>query len=179
MADPRIQRTKNHVLATAGRLLTEDGARRLTYTRVAAEASVSRRTLYVYWPTIEFLIADVFSQREVAETPKTEDSTSSQRLTRFLESVRIGLQDPIENAALLSLLQEASRGKDSDDRLRQIMHARWNFFSSTVGPISADNYALLVGPLFYAQLVQRTQVTDQLIRRQVDFGLSELEELEV
>ena len=101
MADPRIQRTKNHVLAAAGRLLTENGARRLTYTRVAAEASVSRRTLYVYWPTIEYLIAEVFSQRELAETPGAEDSTSRQRMTRFLESVRAGLQDPIENAALI------------------------------------------------------------------------------
>jgi len=179
MADPRIQRTKNHVLAAAGRLLTENGARRLTYTRVAAEASVSRRTLYVYWPTIEYLIAEVFSQRELAETPGAEDSTSRQRMTRFLESVRAGLQDPIENAALLSLLQEASRGRESHDRLQEIMYTRWNVFSLTVGAISADNYALLVGPLFYAQLVQRIQVTDKLISRQVEFGLRELEPVEV
>ncbi len=63
MADPRIQRTRDHVLGVVRRMLATPSDVPLTFTSLAAEAEVSRRTLYTHWGTIDRLIAEAVTTR--------------------------------------------------------------------------------------------------------------------
>ena len=57
MADPRITRTKEHVLTVVHELLQQPGAE-ITFSTIALAAKVSRRTLYTHWGTVEAVVAD-------------------------------------------------------------------------------------------------------------------------
>ena len=57
MADPRIQRTNEHVLAVLRQLLRSPGEE-ITITSLSAASKVSRRTLYLHWGSIEAAVAD-------------------------------------------------------------------------------------------------------------------------
>lgn len=57
MPDPRIARTRLHVLTVLRRLLAGNGEE-ITLSTLATEAQVSRRTLYTHWGTVESAVAE-------------------------------------------------------------------------------------------------------------------------
>ena len=70
MSDPRITRTKQHVLGVLRVLLEKDGEE-ITLSSLAAEARVSRRTIYTHWGTIETAVAEaLFGETERAESDR-------------------------------------------------------------------------------------------------------------
>ncbi|MBR8742732.1 TetR family transcriptional regulator [Nocardiopsis sp. MG754419] len=66
---------RTEVLATAGRLLMEEGIRAVTFERIAREAGASKTTLYKWWPSPGALAAEAFfAESEPAlEFPETGD----------------------------------------------------------------------------------------------------------
>ena len=172
MNDPRIRRTKDHVLAAAERLMTSGAPQPITYTSLARESTVSRRTIYIHWPTIDAIFADILARRLAERFDELTDKSLVEKLTKFLHSLRAGLNDPLESTALLTVMQDASRGEDADVRLRDITAERLLLFRTRVGSISPENFSLLVGPLFMTALILRQPITDRLLTEQVAFGLS-------
>lgn len=171
MVDPRITRTKASVLAAAERLMIDDDTSTITITALASESTVSRRTIYTYWPTIDAVLADVLSRKLAERFEDLSDLSVLDRLTKFLQSVRAGMTDPLESTALLKVVLDASSGEDGDRRLHDITAGRLNLFCTHVGSISAENFAQLVGPLFTTALVLRQPISDDLMAKQIAFGM--------
>jgi len=172
MNDPRIRRTKDHVLAAAERLMIKTDPEPITYTSLARESTVSRRTIYIHWPTIDAIFADILARRLTDRFSDLSELTLGERLTRFLESLRAGLDDPVESTALLAVVLDASRTHEADARMHDIAAERLQLFRAHVGSISPENFALLVGPFFTTALVLRQPVSDTLVAAQVAFGMS-------
>ena len=174
MNDPRIRRTKDHVLAAAERLMTSDAAGPLTYSSLARESTVSRRTIYIHWPDLDAVVAEVLARQLARRFENLDDLSVIDRLTQFLESVRAGMSDPLESTALLTVVLDASRSHEAEERLREITAGRLTLFRAHVGSISPENFAMLVGPIVTTALVLRQPVTDNLMSRQIEFGMSVL-----
>ena len=171
MIDPRIARTKQTVLAAAERLMVDDDTTNITFTSLARESTVSRRTIYAYWPTIDAVIADVLSRKLAERFEDLGDLTTLDRLTKFLQSVRAGMVDPLESTALLKVVLDASSGEDGDRRLHAIVEGRLVLFRTHVGSISPENFAQVVGPLFTTALVLRMPISDDLMAKQIALGM--------
>ena len=93
MSDPRIMRTKQHVLGVLRELLNRDGEE-ITLSSLAAEARVSRRTIYTHWGTVESAVAEaLFDETESAEADRfrlvvTDTLRELPVLIRELEQLR-------------------------------------------------------------------------------------------
>src|SRR3546814_12955780 len=60
--DPRVVRTRRHVLAAARTVLVEEGWQRVTVTRVADRSGYARTTLYRHWPQRLDLLRDLITE---------------------------------------------------------------------------------------------------------------------
>ena len=172
MTDPRIRRTKDHVLAAAEKMMITKDAESISYASLARESTVSRQTICAYWPTIDAVVAEVLARRLSQRFEDLSGLTVVDRLTHFLDSLRSGLDEPIESTALLTVLVDASHSVEAEQRLIEFVEGRLMAFRAHVGSISPDNFAQLIGPLFTTALVLRQPITDKLMARQVAFGMS-------
>src|SRR5215469_18247976 len=57
--NPRVQSTRDRILAAARELLAETGPAGLTYSLLADRAGVTRQTLYRHWPAKSGLLVDM------------------------------------------------------------------------------------------------------------------------
>jgi AcrR family transcriptional regulator len=60
VTDPRVARTREHVLAAAGELLAEEGREGFSIDAVARRSGVARTTIYRHWPELGELLFDTF-----------------------------------------------------------------------------------------------------------------------
>jgi len=93
------------------------------------------------------------------------------RLMRFLESIRDSMEDPIESAALRTVIFNASRSEDAASRLENVTNGWLTFFRSSVGNVSPEDFAQLVGPLFSTRLIAGAPITDKLVLEQMRLGV--------
>ena len=79
---PRSERARRAVLATAARLIEEDGYSRLTIEAIARGARVSRQTVYRWWSSPAEIVLEALSEgaAEVAPAPETGALESDLRL---------------------------------------------------------------------------------------------------
>lgn len=165
--NPRVQRTKAHVLAVARDTLAEVGPAELTYTALCARSGVTRQTLYRHWPTREALLAEiVLTAADVAYPhPGTDPGTV---VTEYLQSLRAGMSDPSTAAALTSLAAYASTDPASDAALGAIVadrRAALNALLSDAGrQIDASEFAKLAGPVIFQCLIARVEPIDSFIQ---------------
>ena len=152
MSDPRIQRTREHVLSTVRRLLAEPASAPLTFTVLAAEAQVSRRTLYTHWGSIDRAISDAVTNSFGGDAEDFDGLTCFERLQRFLTSARDGMRDPVFAATVTTQIAKATRDPEAAASLREMNQAAIAKFN--VGP-SLDETSRL-GPLVSA--AQRDRV---------------------
>jgi TetR/AcrR family transcriptional repressor of mexJK operon len=68
--DPRARAKRDQILSGARRVFLRDGFAAASTDAIAAEARVSKRTLYVYYPSKEELFADVMRKLTI-ENPQT------------------------------------------------------------------------------------------------------------
>src|SRR6187431_2238601 len=108
MPDPRIERTRVHVLTTARALLAERNGEPLTFSRLAEAAQVSRRTLYTHWGSVERVIADAATFQPSVMPHDLAGLSKRELLTHLIESVRDRLADPVSHVAVTSLVAQAS-----------------------------------------------------------------------
>lgn len=171
MPDPRIERTRNHVLTTARRLLGEL-REPLTFTNLAAAAQVSRRTLYVHFGTVEKVISEALSIGDLDDAFDPAGLTLRQRLEEFLTHVRSTMSTPVTRVAMATLVNRAVHDDSAAAELRSLSEAQLTQFRELVGPISPDDYANLVGPIVYSQWVANEPASEALLRGLVERGIS-------
>jgi len=170
MADPRVQRTRQRVLDAARELLAGVGPMAFTYTLLSERAGVTRQTLYRHWPTPTELLADlVLAGPDVGyPSPNTDPIVVT---TEFLTSLRAGMNDATTAAIVMSLAAHADHDTHSSDALAAVAENRRTalntLLANTGRSVSPDEFARLVGPVFFQRFLARQPVTDQLIRTTV------------
>jgi AcrR family transcriptional regulator len=77
---PRARAKRDQILSGARRVFLRDGFAAASTDAIAAEAKVSKRTLYVYYPSKEDLFVDVL-RRLTIENPQTRALESMERIS--------------------------------------------------------------------------------------------------
>jgi AcrR family transcriptional regulator len=160
MADPRIQRTRDHVLGVVRRMLATPSDAPLTFTSLAAEAEVSRRTLYTHWGTVDRLIADAVSVVFDGDEDAIDELPEDERLLFFLTLTRDRMAMPLSCAAFAMLMSRALYDQGAVAALKEIGERGRTLFERHVGPISTLQYELILGPIFHAELMSKAGLTD-------------------
>lgn len=163
--DPRVDRTRQHVLACARELLLAEGAAAVTFSAVGRRARVSRNTLYRHWATSEQLLVDVTLQYYLDE-PGAEaggPQAPAPSVAAFLYAVRDSLRTPGTLAVLGALVAQAERDATSAEVLRQVAQLRQRALSAATGPLTDAQFAALVGPVFYQALIARRPLDDAFL----------------
>ncbi|WP_328667251.1 TetR/AcrR family transcriptional regulator [Streptomyces sp. NBC_00322] len=166
LSNPRVQRTRTHILAIARELLPGVGPAGLTYALLADRAKVTRQTLYRHWPTRDNLLSDLMLEGPDVAYP--EPSTDVRTVaTAWLTSLRAGLSDPPTRAATFAVIAQANYDPDSTQALTRIVEDRHAAFNTLLEPsgrqITADEYTLLTAPVLFRLLIEGRKVTDQFI----------------
>lgn len=158
--DPRVRRTREHILGVTRELLVErKGA--LTFSQVAERALVARQTLYTHWGTIENLIADtiVLSRTRTPDQYAGLDARSRAELflTEMTEVV-----DPAVASATASMIAALHYDKNAGTAFAKVANGLFEAFTADVGEVSHDQFIEIVGPILMMML-PGAQVSRQMI----------------
>jgi AcrR family transcriptional regulator len=160
-ADPRIERTRQHVLACARELLLAEGAEAVTFSALARQARVSRNTLYRHWSTPEQLLVDLTLEYYVARIDDTVPSAGG--VPEFLHGLRDNLATAETASVLTALIARGQRDEGTSVALQRLAAVRKDALADLTGPISDAQFAALVGPLFYQAFVARGRLDDAFL----------------
>lgn len=163
--DPRVQRTQQHVLEQARRLLLEEGPVGLTFSALSHRAQVARQTLYRYWDSPEDLVADLIRRRTSLTAPVT--GTAVDVLRGYLTALRDSLQDPAVTASwgmlMASRAHVPAAGAALQVTLDSQLAALNERLSGLRAPMTGDEYAVLVGPIVQQHFIAGQPAGDELI----------------
>jgi AcrR family transcriptional regulator len=166
--DPRVRRTKVHVLAHARELLAHGGPAAVTYQELSTRARVTRQTLYRHWPTREALFVDLALERAADGMPDGSGSPE-EIVAAFLTGMRDGMQDAANAAPLTALIAHADQDPGSSNALCAIVTDRRAALNALLAPsgvqLTAEEYATLCGPVLFQRFFARTPADDRLVRR--------------
>ncbi|HAS12529.1 MAG TPA: TetR family transcriptional regulator [Acidimicrobiaceae bacterium] len=105
--DPRVLRTRRHVLAAARAVLVEEGWERVTVTRVADRSGYARTTLYRHWPQRLDLLRDLITDEvHLLHTVPTGDVRAD--LVAELEAFRVAITTTGLGRVMIAIGQQAS-----------------------------------------------------------------------
>lgn len=169
--DPRVARTKSHVLTLTRGLLAEGGPTKVSFSHVSRIARVGRQTLYNHFKTPERLIAEAILEGFEGEPSETPTSIRSAIVSR-LRGIRGANEEPGSGVAMTSLTTLAYHDESSYEALRQISMQRYESFNTSMEAfgvdIGQDDYARMVGPIFYQLFFVRERPSDELIESIAD-----------
>lgn len=164
--DPRVERTRAHVLSQARHLLAIAGPSAVTYSELAARARVTRQTLYRHWPTREALFVDLVLEQSMDGLPDDE-GTPEQIVGNFLRQMRHDMGDPAHAGPLLAVVAAADHEPASCRALGRVVNTVREGLNALLEPsghsVSSHDYIRLCGPVIFGRLIAREPVTDQFI----------------
>jgi AcrR family transcriptional regulator len=165
-SNPRVQRTRDRMLAAARRLLAEVGPAELTYSLLAERAGVTRQTLYRHWPARSALLADLILEGADSGYPAPGDDAAVVAAA-WLTSLREAMRDQARRAAVLAVTAQADTDSDSAQALARLTADRLDALNELLKPsgiqLAPDEYALLTGPLLARIFFERADATDDFI----------------
>jgi AcrR family transcriptional regulator len=112
--DPRVERSRQVILAAALAELGESGYGGFTIESVAARAGAGKSTIYRHWPDKLSLIADAFETLHQQGGPDLSSGSARAKLTRILAHVAEVLIDSPFSTCLPAMIEAAQR----DEALR-------------------------------------------------------------
>ncbi|WP_018331966.1 TetR/AcrR family transcriptional regulator [Actinomycetospora chiangmaiensis] len=170
--DPRVERTRAHVLDHARAMLAAGGPSSMTYSALAKQARVTRQTLYRHWPTLEALYVDLVLDRAVREIQSLagaagEATTAERLLGAFLHQVGAGMDDPANAGPLMALVAQADHDPASRRALADVVVGIRDELNRLLEPvgvrITSGEYHQLAGPLFFRRFFAREPVTADFV----------------
>lgn len=177
--NPRVQRTRNRVLAVARELLPQVGPAGLTYALLAERADVTRQTLYRHWPTRAALLFDLILEGPDLGSYPEPSSDVGAVATAWLKSLRSGVSVPAVRTAALAVAAQADHDPDSARALARIGEDRRADFNRLLEPsgiqVDDDEFTLLYGPVLARIFLDRGKVTDAFIDSVVTQWLTTLQ----
>jgi TetR/AcrR family transcriptional regulator, regulator of autoinduction and epiphytic fitness len=111
--DPRVERSRELVLAATLDLLAEVGYGNLTIEAVAARSGVAKSTIYRHWSGKLELVSEAFNELKRAHDVPPPPGPIRQRVTDFLREIASGVKDPTWRVSCLPALIDAS-ARDPD-----------------------------------------------------------------
>jgi AcrR family transcriptional regulator len=173
--NPRVQSTRDRILAAARELLAETGPAGLTYSLLADRAGVTRQTLYRHWPARSGLLVDLILEGSDGGYPEP-GADPAVVAAEWLASLRAGMRDPARRAAVLAVTAQADTDPDSAQALAQLMADRLAAFNDLLKPsgtqVTAEEYTLLSGPVLARVFFDRAEITDEFIASAVEHWLA-------
>jgi len=165
--DPRIRRTRLHVLQTARTMLNEH-KEALTFTSVADRAFVARQTLYKHWGTVENLISETIEVDQVGSGSDYEGLDAAARTHVFLSRM-VSQTDPGTASAIASLIAASAYEPDSRKALAKLNSSLFETFQTSVGTLSHDQFIQIVAPVIFLT-ISGAPVSDELITSLAERG---------
>jgi AcrR family transcriptional regulator len=166
-SNPRVQRTRNRVLAIARELLPQVGPAGLTYALLAERAGVTRQTLYRHWPARSALLFDLILEGPDLGTYPEPGSDVRAVAIAWLKSLRAGVGVPAVRTAALAVSAQADHDPDCAQALVRIGEDRHADFNKLLEPsgvrVNDDEFTLLYGPVLARLFLDRGEVTDAFI----------------
>jgi AcrR family transcriptional regulator len=166
LTNPRVQRTRGGILATARELLAEAGLDGLTYSTLAAGAKVTRQTLYRHWPNRTALLCDLIL--EIHDQGSQQPGSDVAAVAReWLRRLRKGLDDEATRTAVAAVTAQADVDPHSASALKRVAEHRLARLNELLVPsglqISPGDYTLLCGPVLSRIFFDRRKVTNEFI----------------
>jgi AcrR family transcriptional regulator len=182
---PRSERARLAILAAAAELLLDRGLAAVSMDAVAAQAGVSKATIYRWWPTKETLALDALYTEWAAAQPSEVDTGSlrGDLLSLLSPWARVASSRPY-GRVIAALLSEAQTDpayaaeyrqrvvQPRRDQARAILARaveRGEIPSSTKTEVAID---LLYGPLYHRLLHGHAPLDDQFVEDVVDTALA-------
>ncbi len=145
--DPRVRRTRQHVLAVTRELLNErQGV--LTFSQVAERAGVARQTLYKHWGTVESLIVDTIVIGRIGTYADYDGLDVEQRAQLFFGRLVLEVDRGMA-AAVAAIISVKGYEQDSRDAYERLDRNFYEMFRSLVAPVNHDQFIQLVAPILY------------------------------
>ena len=176
--DPRIERTRQAVLAAAAAILEEQGWEAVTHVAVSERSGVGRSTLYRHWPDATALLIEVIAEQALAgQAAPTGDLR--QDLLAELERFRQRLHDPACERGMVTVMERATVDPDfaemrvaittdATKAIRVSLEAAGERGELDLSPGVDVLIAQLAGPLAYRRLFARQPVTRRFVAEVVD-----------
>jgi AcrR family transcriptional regulator len=149
--DPRIQRTKDHVLAAAVDLLNR-AEEPLNFATLAAAAQVSRKTLYNHWGSIEALIIDTFDHYVVEALDLNDHKSFDQRVDRVMTMLSEYLVDKGAATSVAMIMAAANHNPECRTYLDHSRRQLLALLTAYLGPMDLNTYSLIFGSTLYVAL---------------------------
>jgi len=182
---PRSERARLAILAAAAELLLDRGLVAVSMDAVAAQAGVSKATIYRWWPTKETLALDALYTQWAAAQPSDVDTGSlrGDLLSLLTPWARVASSRPY-GRVIAALVSEAQNDpvyaaqyqqrvvQPRRDRARAILARaieRGEIPPSTNAEVAID---LLYGPLYHRLLHGHAPLDDQFVADVVDMALA-------
>jgi len=165
--DPRIRRTRLHVLQTARAMLNEH-TEALTFTSVADRAFVARQTLYKHWGTVENLISETIEIDRVG-SEKDYDGLDTAARTHLFVTRLVQKTDPGTASAVASLIAASAYEPHSRKALAKLNSSLFEIFQTSVGTLTHDQFIQIVAPVIFL-IISGAPVSDELITSLAERG---------
>jgi AcrR family transcriptional regulator len=181
---PRSEQASNSILTAAAELLLERGLAAVTMDAVAAQAGVSKATIYRWWPTKETLALDALYHEWTGVRPARDTGSLRGDLLNLLRPWARLVQRRPYGRAIAALVAEAQadpafarhyrdrfvqpRREQGRTILRRAIE-RCEIPEDTKVEVVLD---LLYGPLYHRLLHNHAPLNDQFVRDVIDVVLS-------
>lgn len=174
LADGRVQRSRDRVVATSLELLSESGVGGFTVDEVVRRSGVAKTTVYRHWPTREALVLDAASrisaEQEIPDTGSLEGD-----VTALLVNLAYLLGTARWASVVPSLVDVAERDPEFAEVHARIQRGHAAALRAVIEravsrgelPTAADPSTLvsaLVGPLYYRRWFSREPNDDQFVK---------------
>lgn len=171
--DPRVVRTRRHVLAAARALLVEEGWQSVTVTRVAERSGYARTTLYRHWPQRLDLLRDLVTDEvHLLHTEPAGDVRAD--LIAELDAFRVAITRTGLGRMMVAIGQEASDDAEVSELTSSLRADGMRIVDAIIrdavarGELRADldqelAAAQLVGPLLYRYLFGGGEELDRTV----------------
>lgn len=183
VTDPRVERSRAAILATASELLIEGGVRAVTIDAIVERSGVARTTIYRHWPTRAAVLTAAFSQLIPAIAEADSDAPAEEALRQVLYR----FADELAQApwvAVIPAFYEAARLDPEVSTMFDgfVEHRRAPFATALRRMIEQgllphdtvvdEAIAQIAGPLMFARLLGRPESNRALADRLVDLLLA-------
>jgi AcrR family transcriptional regulator len=175
----RSEAARVAVLEATSKLFAERGYERLTMEGVAAEAGVSKQTIYRWWPSKGALVSDCLLQGQLFPNRFTVPNSGELRhdLTAWLSAVLALLGQPQGELLVRSLIAASVENADIGRRLHESLgasHSLTERFEIAIadGQLAADARLEEIGEAIIGALLlralSRTESSDESLQRLLD-----------
>ncbi|MEU6214521.1 TetR/AcrR family transcriptional regulator [Streptomyces sp. NPDC047023] len=162
----RVEQTRARVLAVARELLPVVGPLGLTYSVLAQQAQVTRQTLYRHWPQRDSLLMDLVltgSSEGSGDAGADPGSVAGE----FLRDLWRSMEKEGTGSALMTLAAQAAQDHYSAQVLERVVEERRAALNVLLEPfavtVSAEEFALLLGPVLFQLFLSRQALADRVV----------------